>query len=243
MRSIRSFPPRAVFRGPDAAHRATPRGRRRGPDPPAGRAGRLRSSRWAPATGRSTPRPASWSRSRRRASRPGERVTVSLDGVVRARRRRRPSPTAPSSGQVAAPVPAARTSGRSRSPSTEVDQPVEHRERLEPGRRARRCSSSRGARRRRGACASAAAGSPTATAPPSTRTTCAAGKLRKTVRLGKPRGACGTLNVRRRQIPIRRPRTGRWTLQVDNQPTYSARPESVFVASKITVRRVLRPVR
>ncbi len=70
-----------------------------------------------------------------------------------------------------------------------------------------------------------------------------AGKLRKTVRLGKPRGACGKINVRRRQIPIRRPRTGRWTLQVDNQPTYSARPESVFVVLKITVRRVLRPVR
>src|SRR5919112_2252726 len=47
-----------------------------------------------------------------------------------------------------------------------------------------------------------------------------AGKLRKTVVLGAPVGPCGRLDVERRQIPIHKPATGRWTLQVDNQPAY-----------------------
>jgi len=66
------------------------------------------------------------------------------------------------------------------------------------------------------------------------------GKLRRTVLLGRPRGACGRLDVRRRQIPLRRPKTGRWTLQVDNQPEYSSEPVSVFVRLPITVKRVPR---
>ena len=68
-----------------------------------------------------------------------------------------------------------------------------------------------------------------------------AGKLRKTVSLGAPQGPCGQVAVKRRQIPIKRPAVGRWTLQVDNQPIYSAEPVSVFVRLAITVRRVLRP--
>jgi hypothetical protein len=67
-----------------------------------------------------------------------------------------------------------------------------------------------------------------------------AGKLRKTVSFGPPQGPCGTIDVRRRQIPVSRPKTGRWTLQVDNQPTYSRQPVTVFVRVAITVRRVLR---
>jgi hypothetical protein len=67
-----------------------------------------------------------------------------------------------------------------------------------------------------------------------------AGKLRKTVSLGPPQGPCGTIDVRRRQIPLTRPKTGRWTLQVDNQAVYSSRPAGVFVRLAITVRRVLR---
>jgi hypothetical protein len=67
-----------------------------------------------------------------------------------------------------------------------------------------------------------------------------AGRHRRTVDLGEPRGACGRIDVKRRQIPIRRPRTGRWTLQVDNQLGYSAEPASVFVRLAITVQRVLR---
>ena len=68
-----------------------------------------------------------------------------------------------------------------------------------------------------------------------------AGKLRKTVALGAPEGPCGRIAVKRRQIPIERPATGRWWLYVDNQPTYSPEPVSVFVRLAITVRRVLRP--
>jgi hypothetical protein len=66
-----------------------------------------------------------------------------------------------------------------------------------------------------------------------------AGKLRKTVALGTPQGPCGRLDVVRRQIPVRHPATGRWTLQVDNQRDYSERPSSVFVRLGITVKRVV----
>jgi hypothetical protein len=66
------------------------------------------------------------------------------------------------------------------------------------------------------------------------------GKHRKTVSLGAPKGPCGHVSVKRRQIPVKRPALGRWTLQVDNQPTYSAEPVSVFVRVAITVRRVAR---
>ena len=69
------------------------------------------------------------------------------------------------------------------------------------------------------------------------------GKLRKTVSLGAPQGPCGRISVKRRQIPIKRPAVGRWTLQVDNQPIYSAEPVSVFVRLAINVSRVLRPTR
>jgi len=68
-----------------------------------------------------------------------------------------------------------------------------------------------------------------------------AGKLRKTVSFGAPQGPCGRINVKRRQIPVKRPAVGRWTLQVDNQPTYSAEPLTVFVRLGIRVRRVPRP--
>jgi hypothetical protein len=67
------------------------------------------------------------------------------------------------------------------------------------------------------------------------------GKVRRTVRLAKrTRGDCGTFSVRRRQIPVTRPRTGRWTLQVDQQKAYAVQPESVFVRLDITVQRVIR---
>jgi hypothetical protein len=61
------------------------------------------------------------------------------------------------------------------------------------------------------------------------------GKLRKTVRLGAPQGLCGSIDVRRRQIPLRRPALGRWWLQVDNQKAYSAQPDGVRVRLPITV--------
>jgi hypothetical protein len=44
------------------------------------------------------------------------------------------------------------------------------------------------------------------------------GKARKTVRLvRRPTGPCGAFSVRRRQIPIERPRTGEWTVQIDQR--------------------------
>jgi hypothetical protein len=65
-----------------------------------------------------------------------------------------------------------------------------------------------------------------------------AGQERATVWLARPQKPCGTFAVRRRQIPSRNPRPGVWTLQVDQQSTYSPRPESVFVRIDITVERV-----
>jgi hypothetical protein len=66
------------------------------------------------------------------------------------------------------------------------------------------------------------------------------GKARRTVLLGRAEGPCGRLNVKRRQIPVRRPKTGRWTLQVDDQPQYGPQPPSVLVRLAITVKRVPR---
>lgn len=67
------------------------------------------------------------------------------------------------------------------------------------------------------------------------------GRVRKTVRLADgPEGLCGTFQTRRVQIPIRHPRPGRWTLQVDQQRRWSPRPDSVFVPVMITVQRVIR---
>jgi hypothetical protein len=64
------------------------------------------------------------------------------------------------------------------------------------------------------------------------------GKPRRTVRLaGRPKNACGTFSVKHRQIPIFRPHTGRWILQVDQQKAYSATPDSVSARVKITVQR------
>ncbi len=63
------------------------------------------------------------------------------------------------------------------------------------------------------------------------------GKLRKTVLLGAAQGPCGRIDVRRRQIPIDRPSTGRWTLHVDNPKRYSPQPVGVFMRLFITVTR------
>ena len=66
------------------------------------------------------------------------------------------------------------------------------------------------------------------------------GRARKTVRFAtRPATACGTFSVRRPQIPILRPRAGKWTLQVDQQKRWSPSPNSVFVPIPITVRRII----
>jgi hypothetical protein len=67
------------------------------------------------------------------------------------------------------------------------------------------------------------------------------GRLRKTVTLASAvAGPCGTFKARRRQIPVPHPRTGTWTLQVDQQRRYSRAPDSVFVRVSIIVQRVFR---
>ena len=67
------------------------------------------------------------------------------------------------------------------------------------------------------------------------------GKVRRTVTLARtPNAPCGTFTARRRQIPVKRPRTGTWTLQVDQQKRYSRAPASVFVRVSIRVQRVFR---
>ena len=51
------------------------------------------------------------------------------------------------------------------------------------------------------------------------------GKVRKTVRfVDRPVAPCGVFHTRRRQIPVRKPHVGDWTLQVDQQRRYSPQP-------------------
>jgi hypothetical protein len=64
-------------------------------------------------------------------------------------------------------------------------------------------------------------------------------RLQKTVRFAAgPATACGTFSVRRRQIPVERPRPGLWRLQVDQQRHWSPKPKSVVFPVPITVQRV-----
>ncbi|MBE2316763.1 hypothetical protein DVA67_012335 [Solirubrobacter sp. CPCC 204708] len=64
-----------------------------------------------------------------------------------------------------------------------------------------------------------------------------AGKARKTVRLGLPKGPCGTFSVRRKQFPFKRsPSEGRWTIQFDQHPQYDPKA-AVRVPMTIRVRR------
>ena len=65
------------------------------------------------------------------------------------------------------------------------------------------------------------------------------GKVRRTVRLVRRiDNPCGLFSVRRKQIPIRRPKLGRWRLQVDQQRRYSRAPAGVNVRADIDVQRV-----
>jgi hypothetical protein len=67
------------------------------------------------------------------------------------------------------------------------------------------------------------------------------GKLRKTVKLkAKPAAPCGTFTVRKRQIPVRNPKLGKWTLQVDQNKAYSPTPAGINVLLAITVQRVFK---
>jgi hypothetical protein len=69
------------------------------------------------------------------------------------------------------------------------------------------------------------------------------GRVRKTVRLAKqPTGPCGTFKVKRRQIPIRKPRLGQWTLQIDQERKYRRAPD-LAIKVIIRVQRVFKPSR
>jgi hypothetical protein len=62
------------------------------------------------------------------------------------------------------------------------------------------------------------------------------GRVQKTVRLARRSTApCGTFDVRRRQIPVEDPRTGRWIMQVDQKRAYSPEPDPVWVRLPIKV--------
>ena len=65
------------------------------------------------------------------------------------------------------------------------------------------------------------------------------GRTRKTVTF-TPTGPCGTFSSRKRQIPVSRPGTGRWTVQFDQQKKYSPTPSTAFFAVFIDVRRTVR---
>ena len=66
------------------------------------------------------------------------------------------------------------------------------------------------------------------------------GKVRKTVRMARPTGPCGSWQARKRQIPIPNPATGRWIVQFDQLRRYVEPPDipSVYVRLTIRVRRV-----
>ncbi len=66
------------------------------------------------------------------------------------------------------------------------------------------------------------------------------GEEKRTVRLARrPKGPCGTFGVRRRQIPIANPRSGDWTIQIDQRRRYFAQPRPVWVRVPVTVTRTL----
>ena len=66
------------------------------------------------------------------------------------------------------------------------------------------------------------------------------GEEQRTVRLARrSTGRCGTFDVRRRQIPIDDPRSGEWTIQIDQRRRYFPQPMPVWVRVPVTVTRTL----
>ncbi|HTE61738.1 MAG TPA: hypothetical protein VK631_15400, partial [Solirubrobacteraceae bacterium] len=66
-------------------------------------------------------------------------------------------------------------------------------------------------------------------------------KLRKTVRMARKTGTCGSWNARKAQIPVKQPKPGAWTVQFDQSKRYfdATNPDSgldsVFVRLGISV--------
>src|SRR5215207_3780647 len=64
------------------------------------------------------------------------------------------------------------------------------------------------------------------------------GVRQKRVRLARrPTSPCGTFTARRRQIPIADPRSGEWTIQIDQRRRYSPQPRPVWVQIPVTIER------
>ena len=67
------------------------------------------------------------------------------------------------------------------------------------------------------------------------------GKLRKTVRVARRPGACGGFSKRRRQLPVRKPRLGRWVLQFDQSRRLVDPRAATFVYVRLGIRLRLVP--
>jgi hypothetical protein len=63
------------------------------------------------------------------------------------------------------------------------------------------------------------------------------GRLRKTVQLATTALPCGTFDVRRRQLPVKRPQTGRWFVQIDQEAVWHKTPSGVSFRLTIDVAR------
>ena len=65
------------------------------------------------------------------------------------------------------------------------------------------------------------------------------GKVRKTVRMARRPGECGSFSARRRQIPIDRPGLGRWTVQFDQSRRFVDPSVTPIVFVRIGIRITL----
>jgi hypothetical protein len=65
-------------------------------------------------------------------------------------------------------------------------------------------------------------------------------KVRQTIQIGKPFGDCGQFSVRRKQFPMKNPRTGTWYVQFDQEATYNPKAP-VYTRLKIKVTKHPRP--
>ncbi|HEX8103053.1 MAG TPA: hypothetical protein VF533_10590 [Solirubrobacteraceae bacterium] len=65
------------------------------------------------------------------------------------------------------------------------------------------------------------------------------GKTRKTV-VFRTKGPCGKFKARKRQIPVKRARTGEWIVQFDHHKRFTETPEGVVVRLRILVERKIR---
>jgi hypothetical protein len=63
------------------------------------------------------------------------------------------------------------------------------------------------------------------------------GKVRKTIRMSRNPGLCGTFERKTPQIPVDSPGLGRWTVQFDQAKRFKASPNTTFVRLTIVISR------